>query len=223
MIRSYVESNGEMTESDCNVHEDESNQNDDEDNGGGSASDSGRSISSSVSTEPFFPVGQQQQQQRHQQQSCELFSSVTQTNDGITSYSSTNAGASHSQDTAATITNSQDILSYDELCNGTENQPEASDYIETVQPNIDTLQPLTIQLEQSTTSTLTTPTTSTSGNDNVSERFDEVEQILKAIQDEFKEQDIIVIDDDNADNDIINVYSSAEEGEQDGKCHLNHK
>lgn len=29
-----------------------------EDNGGGSASDSGRSVESSVSTEPFFSVGQ---------------------------------------------------------------------------------------------------------------------------------------------------------------------
>lgn len=62
LIRSYVESNEEMTESDCNVHEEESNQNENEDNGGGSASDSGHSIASSVSTEAFYQVGQQQHQ-----------------------------------------------------------------------------------------------------------------------------------------------------------------
>lgn len=76
-LRSYVESNEEMTESDCNVQEDDerTGMNIDESAtsneiiwrycdtslslngfqiGGGSASDSGRSIASSVSTEPFF-------------------------------------------------------------------------------------------------------------------------------------------------------------------------
>lgn len=75
-LRSYVESNEEMTESDCNVQEDDERTGTinsihlpifanmsirDVDDivsnvllGGGSASDSGRSIASSVSTEPFF-------------------------------------------------------------------------------------------------------------------------------------------------------------------------
>lgn len=58
LIRSYVESNEEMTESDGNPHEEDPNQN--EENGGGSASDSGHSIASSVSTEAIYQIGQQQ-------------------------------------------------------------------------------------------------------------------------------------------------------------------
>lgn len=99
------------------------------------------------------------------------------------------------------------------MCPGSDdsNANVANKPSESTLPSIDSLQPLSIQLEQSTNSTLTTPSTSASGNENVSEHIDDVEKILKAIKNEFKEQDGAGIDGDNADNDVINVYSSDEE------------
>lgn len=125
----------------------------------------------------------------------------------------------------------QELLSYDELCNDTVGGvPNESAESALPLPPIDILQPLTIGLEQPSAESFLTPTTSSSASvaggvaatteptttPSESSSYDEVEQILKAIKGEFKEQDIIVIDGDNTDNDVINVYSSNEECEQDG-------
>lgn len=118
---------------------------------------------------------------------------------------------------ATAAPNQVELLSYDELCNG-----NANEIIESALPSIDILQPLTIGLEQPSVESIPTPTTSSSAsvagiaaNEQTStaseSSYDEVEQILRAIKGEFKEQDIIVIDGDNTDNDVINVYSSNEE------------
>lgn len=124
------------------------------------------------------------------------------------------------------------MLSFDELCNGN----DESGTVETTEsalplPPIDILQPLTIGLEQPSAESVLTPTTSSSASAGVAtasgpatapseSSYDEVEQILRAIKGEFNEQDIIVIDGDNTDNDVINVYSSNEECEQDGKLNV---
>lgn len=199
----------------------------------GSASDSGRSIASSVSTERFFqvretrtflaepnvgrnctnhfrfPFSQQQQQQQQQ----------------LAANEATAAVAPNTAESAV-----HELLSYDELCNGNVDG-DVSDSIESALPlpSIEILQPLTIGLEQTTTESYQTPTTSSSASvaggaaattepttTPSDSSYDEVEQILRAIKGEFKEQDIIVIDGDNTDNDVINVYSSNEECEQDG-------
>lgn len=119
------------------------------------------------------------------------------------------------------------MLSYDEICNGNVEEV-ANESVESALPSISILQPLTIGLEQPSAESIQTPTTSSSasvaGNAATTDpttatsesSYDEVEQILRAIKGEFKEQDIIVIDGDNTDNDVINVYSSNEECEQDG-------
>lgn len=61
-----------------------------------------------------------------------------------------------------------------------------------------------------TTSELTTPTTSSSGNENVSERIDDVENILKAIKTEFKDKDGLVANNESTDNGLTNALE--EEG-----------
>lgn len=186
LIRSYVESNEEMTESDCNIHEEESNQNDDEDNGGGSASDSGRSIASSVSTEPFFQVGQAQRQQQEQQQDVQSQSQQQPQPVHPVENSSAQQEAADQTTSQEVINNTkQELLSYDELC-GINVDPQYVNnekYLDSILPSIDVLQPLTIQLEQ----TLITPTTSTSRSDSGSNNFDEVQEILKVINTEFNE------------------------------------
>lgn len=122
-----------------------------------------------------------------------------------------------------------ELLSYDELCNGNADVGAIESTESALPlPPIDNLQPLAIGLEQPSAESILTPTTSSSASvagvaateptTGTSESsYDEVEQILRAIKGEFKEQDIIVIDGDNTDNDVINVYSSNEECEQDGK------
>lgn len=62
-----------------------------------------------------------------------------------------------------------------------------------------------------TTSDLTTPTTSSSGNENVSERIDDVENILKAIKSEFNEKDGLVASNESTDNGLANAL------DEDGK------
>lgn len=63
-----------------------------------------------------------------------------------------------------------------------------------------------------TTSDLTTPTTSSSGNENVSERIDDVENILKAIKTEFKDKDGLVGSNEGTDNGLANALD--EEGKR---------
>lgn len=62
-----------------------------------------------------------------------------------------------------------------------------------------------------TTSDLTTPSTSSSGNENVSERIDDVENILKAIKTEFKDKDELVASNESTDNGLANALDA--EGE----------
>lgn len=61
-----------------------------------------------------------------------------------------------------------------------------------------------------TTSDLTTPTTSSSGNENVSERIADIENILKAIKTEFKDKDGLVASNESTDNGLTNALD--EEG-----------
>lgn len=66
-----------------------------------------------------------------------------------------------------------------------------------------------------TTSDLTTPTTSSSGNENVSERIDDVENILKAIKTEFKDKDGLVASNESTDNGLANALD--EEGKTNNR------
>lgn len=121
-----------------------------------------------------------------------------------------------------------ELRGYDELINEMYHEPTAclpegsnGDYLGSRLPSIDILQPLSIQLERTNVSAAA-PTTSSTVRETVN---DDVEQILKVIRKEFNEEDVIVIDDDIEndneveDNDVINVYSSAEEGEKPGNLY----
>lgn len=174
-LRSYVESNEEMTESDCNVQEDDERTGTHESPtyiciwrythvlslnvsiGGGSASDSGRSIASSVSTEPFFS-GQSQ--------------SVATETQPATAAPEANATQNATQTTAA------------------EGDANAS----------------TNNNEQSTPNAIA-PTTSNVVAETHPEDTNESQDT-----NELKDQES-ASNDDNADNmDVINVYSSGDEG-----------
>lgn len=106
--------------------------------------------------------------------------------------------------------NAQNMLSFDEMCSGSDdsNANSTKKLNDSTLPSIDSLQPLSIQLEQSTT-----PSTSGNSNGSGSEVVDDIDKILKAIKNEFKGPDTAINDGDNADC-IINVYDSSEE---DGK------
>lgn len=178
-LRSYVESNEEMTESDCNVQEDDERTGMNKNfytnpppfslllsriltecflfaAGGGSASDSGRSIASSVSTEPFFS-GQ---------------SAPTETQP-----------ASESAAQTPTPTQTQPTTDIDAATSANNNEQSTT-------PNT---------IEASTSQVPDAPQP-----DDANESQDTTE---------MKEQETVSNDDNADNNDIINVYSSGDEGE----------
>lgn len=186
----------------------------------GSVSDGGRSITSSVSADRFLQVKNNcrfvdlmipfkieyfhLQQPQQPTQTAEAV--IQPLADAVQPLPSTTQQSTDEQQPAVDAQHSAKapLLSYDELETGVESANIDESALPL--PSIDTLQPLAISFNPLPTVSIATPTTSASSTSvsdanaetTLSESaYDEVEQILKAIKGEFKEQDIIVIDGDN--------------------------